>query len=257
MSGPVGAPGAPLAGHTALVTGGGTGIGRAIALALGRAGADVAVTYRSHDAADVVAELRAMGRAAHAYQLDATDAAAVREIVFHASGALGGRIDVLVNNAGGLVARTPLAEMAPEHWHAVLDLNLTSAYLVTQAAIGVMPDGGRVVSISSLAGQDGGGAGAAAYAASKAGLDGLTRGLAKELGPRGITVNSVAPGFIGDTPFHERFTPEAGQRAAIAGTLVGRGGTPDDVAAAVLYLATEPGFVTGAVLDLNGGAHLR
>ncbi|MBX9245007.1 SDR family oxidoreductase [Actinotalea ferrariae] len=247
----------PLAGRTALVTGGGTGIGRAVALALGRAGADVAVTYRSHDASDLVAELRDAGRAAEAYELDATDPAAVRDVVARAAAALGGRVDVLVNNAGGLVGRQPVAEMTVEHWHAVIDLNLTSAFLVTQAAIAVMPDGGRVVSVTSVAGQDGGGPGAAAYAASKAGLDGLTRGLAKELAPRGITANAVAPGFIGDTPFHERYTPEAAQRAAVAGTLVGRPGTPDDVAAAVLYLATEPGFVTGAVLDLNGGSHLR
>ena len=247
----------PLLGRTALVTGGGTGIGREVALALGRAGADVAVTHRTHDAAEVVAELRALGRTAEAFALDATDPQAVREVVAAAAQRLGGRLDVLVNNAGGLVGRVPLAEMSAEHWHTVLDVNLTSAFLVTQAVLEVMPTGGRVVQVSSAAGQDGGGAGASAYAAAKAGMDGLTRALAKELGPRGITVNSVAPGFIGDTPFHERFTPETGQRAAVAGTLVGRAGTPQDVAAAVLYLASEPGFVTGAVLDLNGGGHLR
>ncbi|MCC2336221.1 SDR family NAD(P)-dependent oxidoreductase [Cellulomonas wangsupingiae] len=247
----------PLLGRTALVTGGGTGIGREVALALGRAGADVAVTYRTHDAAEVVAELRALGRTAEAFALDATDPQAVREVVAAAAQALGGRLDVLVNNAGGLVGRVPLAEMSAEHWHTVLDVNLTSAFLVTQAVLEVMPAGGRVVQVSSAAGQDGGGAGASAYAAAKAGMDGLTRALAKELGPRGITVNSVAPGFIGDTPFHARFTPETGQRAAVAGTLVGRAGTPQDVAAAVVYLASEPGFVTGAVLDLNGGGHLR
>lgn len=246
-----------LHGRVALVTGGGTGIGREVALALGRAGADVAVTYRTHDARQVVAELHAMGRAATAYQLDATDPDAVRDVVAAAARDLGGRVDVLVNNAGGIVGRVPLAEMTPQHWHAVLDVNLTSAFLVTQAVLDVMPAGGRVVQVSSAAGQDGGGAGASAYAAAKAGMDGLTRALAKELGPRGITVNSVAPGFIGQTPFHERFTPEAGQRAAVAGTLVGRAGTPQDVAAAVVYLASEPGFVTGAVLDLNGGGHLR
>ena len=247
----------PLQGRTALVTGGGTGIGRQVALALGHAGADVAVTYRTHDAADLVAELRAMGRTAAAYELDATDPAAVREVVAEAAQALGGHLDVLVNNAGGIVGRVPFAEVTRDHWRAVVDVNLTSTYLVTQAVLDVMPDGGRVVQVSSAAGQDGGGAGASAYAAAKAGMDGLTRALAKELGPRGITVNSVAPGFIGATPFHERFTPETGQRAAVAGTLVGRAGTPQDVAAAVLYLASEPGFVTGAVLDLNGGGHLR
>ncbi|MDT0165990.1 3-oxoacyl-ACP reductase FabG [Actinotalea sp. AC32] len=252
-------PGLPLAGRRALVTGAGTGIGRAVAVRLARAGADVAVTYRTHDAAGVVAEVEALGRRAVAYELDATDAAAVDDVVARAAGDLGGGIDVLVNNAGGLVGRRPLAEMPEDHWRAVLDVNLTSAFLVTRAVLradgGAMPDGGRVVTIGSLAAQNGGGVGAVAYAAAKAGVDGFTRALAKELGPRGVTVNCVAPGFIGDTPFHERFTPETGQRAAVAGTPLGRAGTPDDVAEAVLFLASPAGaFSTGTVLDVNGGA---
>ena len=163
------------------------------------------------------------------------------------------------HGAADLVGRYPLAQMAQEHWHAVLDVNLTSAFLVTRAVLrhdgGAMPDGGRVIAVGSLAAQNGGGAGAVAYAAAKAGVDGFTRALAKELGPRGITVNCVAPGFVGDTPFHERFTPEAGQRAAIAGTPLRRAGTPDDIAAAVRFLASPEGaFCTGIVLDVNGGA---
>lgn len=249
----------PLGGRRALVTGGGTGIGRAVALRLARAGADVAVTYRTHDAADVVAEIRALGRRCVAEPLDATDADDVRRVVRRAAEQLGGGIDVLVNNAGGLVGRRPVAQMTQEHWHAVLAVNLTSVFLVTRAVLdpdgGAMPDGGRVVTIGSLAAQNGGGAGAVAYAAAKAGADGLTRALAKELGARRITVNGVAPGFIGGTPFHERFTPEDGQRAAVAGTPLGRAGTPDDVAGAVLFLASPDGsFCTGTVLDVNGGA---
>jgi 3-oxoacyl-[acyl-carrier protein] reductase len=250
---------ASLAGRRALITGAGTGIGRAIALRLAQAGADVAVTYRTHDATDLVAEIQALGRRAFAAQLDATDSQEVDDVVKRAAVALGGGIDLLVNNAGGLVGRHPLAEMSQEHWRAVLDVNLTSAFLVTRAvlseSIGAMPNGGRVVTIGSLAAQNGGGAGAVAYATAKAGVDGFTRALAKELGPRGITVNCVAPGFIGDTPFHERFTPEAGQRAAVAGTPLGRAGAPDDVAAAVHFLASPEGaFCTGIVLDVNGGA---
>lgn len=245
-----------LTGRRALVTGGGTGIGRAVALALAAAGADVALTYRTHDAAPVAAQVRALGRSGAAFVLDATDPAQVEDVVGQAAEALGGPVDVLVNNAGGLVARRALDAMEPDHWRAVLDLNLTSAYLVSRAVLRTMPDGGAVVNVSSLAGQDGGGPGAVAYAAAKAGLDGFTRGLAKEVAARRIRVTSVAPGFVDETPFHQQHNTPEGRRAAAAGTLVGRGGTPDDVAAAVVYLAGA-GFVTGAVLDLNGGTHLR
>ncbi len=247
-----------LTGKRALVTGGGTGIGRSVALELARAGADVAITYRTHDATPVVEEITRLGRTAVAHPMDATDSADVDQVVARAAADLGGGIDVLVNNAGGLVGRVAVAEMPDEHWHAVLDVNLTSMFLVTRAVLGHMPDGGRVISITSQAGQNGGGPGAVAYAAAKAGMDGMTRGLAKELGPRRITVNSIAPGFIGETPFQETFTPEPAQRAAIAGTAVGRGGVPADVAVAALYLAAdESSFTTGAVIDVNGGAWFR
>ena len=245
-----------LAGRTALVTGGAVGIGRGIAIALARVGADVAVTYHSHDGEAVAGDIAALGRTSAAFALDVTDSAAVAGVLDDAASALGGRIDILVTNAGGLIARLPVAEMPDEHWRRVIDVNLTSTFLCAREVLRHMPDGGRIVNISSLAGRNGGGPGAAAYGAAKAGVHGLTRGLAKELGPRGITVNAVAPGLILGTPYHEAFTPEADQRAGIAATPLRRAGYPDDVAGAVLYLASNLGsFCTGAVLDLNGGTY--
>ncbi len=245
-----------LSGQAALVTGGATGIGRGVAIALAEAGADVAVTYRSHDGAEVAKEIGALGRRAAAYPLDATDSAQIDRVVDLAAEALGRPVSVLVNNAGGMVARKPVTEMSDDHWHQVIELNLFSAFACSRSVLRQMPDDGRIVNISSVAGRNGGGRGAAAYAAAKAGMHGLTRGLAKELGPRRITVNAVAPGLILDTPFHEMFTPPNEQQAAIDSTPLHRAGFPVDVAGAVLYLVSELGaFCTGAVIDLNGGTY--
>ncbi|MCC2307461.1 SDR family NAD(P)-dependent oxidoreductase [Cellulomonas chengniuliangii] len=247
-----------LEGRRALVTGAATGIGRATALALAQAGADIAFTHLTHDPAETVAGVEALGRRAIAYQLDARHSWDVDRVVVQAADELGGGIDILVNNAGGLGGRQLVTGMDDQHWHLVLDLNVSSVFYATRAVLPLMPDGGRIITISSLAGQNGGGTGAVAYATAKAALDGFTRALARELGPRGITVNSVAPGFIGGTPFHATHTPEPAQRAAVEGTPLKRAGTPEDVAAAVVYLASEgAGFVSGAVLDVNGGAYFR
>ena len=254
---PLRAPSLDLHGRRALVTGGGTGIGAAVALALGAAGADIALTYRSHDGTPIADRIAALGCRAHAAPLDATDPAAVDVVVDRVVAALGGPIDILINNVGGLVGRSPAAEMSDEHWHAVIDLNLTSAFLVTRAVLRQMPDGGRIVNISSQAARNGGGPGASAYAAAKAGMHGLTLAWAKELGERGITVNAIAPGFIADTPFHTTFTPPESQQAAIASTPLRRAGLPVDVAGAALYLVSELGsFCTGEIIDVNGGAYL-
>lgn len=245
-----------LTGKTALVTGGAVGIGRGVALALARAGADVALTYYRSDASQTGREISAMGRRCAAYALDATNSAQVEATVARAARRLGGKLDILVNNCGGLVARTPLAEMSDEHWYQVINLNLTSCFLCSRAVLRYMPPGGRIINISSLAGRNGGGPGAAAYAAAKAGVHGLTQGLAKELGPLNITVNAVAPGLILDTPFHATHTPEADQQATIANTPLGRAGYPDDVAGAVAYLASDlASFCTGSVIDVNGGTY--
>ena len=245
-----------LNGKTALVTGAGVGIGRAIAIALARAGADVALTFQSHDAGPVVKEIRAAGRQAYAYQLDATRRPDVDGIVDNAAQALGGRIDILVNNAGGLIAKYEIAVMEDDHWHRVLDVNLTSAFFCTRAVLRYMPDNGRIVCVSSQAARNGGAPGSIAYATAKAGLLGFVRGLAKELGARGITVNGIAPGLILDTPFHAAFTPADKQKATIAATPLKRAGYPEDCAGAVLYLVSDlASFATGTVIDLNGGTY--
>lgn len=244
-----------LEGRRVLVTGGGVGIGLGIVRRFADAGAQVALTAHSRSAAEVVANLAADGVEVTGAQLDATDSGQVAAVVDDLAERLGG-LDVVVNNAGGLLGRQQIAEMTDEHWDAVWRLNVSSAFYVSRAALRHLGEGGRIITISSLAGENGGGPGAAAYATSKAALDGFTRALAKEVAPAGITVNSIAPGLILDTPFHETFTPVADQQAAIAGIPVGRPGYPADVAAAAEYVARiDAGFVTGTVLDLNGGAY--
>jgi 3-oxoacyl-[acyl-carrier protein] reductase len=248
-----------LAGKTALVTGGNTGIGRAVALALAQAGADVALTYFSNPGEQTVGAIRALGRKSLALRLDVTDSMEVNRVVPELARALDGHIDILVNNAGHMVGRVPLAEMSDDHWHNVIDVNLSSAFYCTRAVLPYMHTGwGRIVNMSSLAARNGGGPGAAAYAAAKAGLLGLSRGLAKELAPRGITVNAVAPGLILETPFHDTFNTEAGRQAAIATIPLQRGGVPNDVAGAVLFLVSDlAGFITGEVTEINGGAWFK
>ena len=249
-----------LEGARALVTGAGHGIGRAIALGLASAGADVAVHYgHSAEAAEqTAAEIVALGRRAKTFAGDVRDPAAVAGLVGDAVDFLGG-LDVLVTNAGHLVARSPVADMSDELWHQVIDVNLTSTFLTCRAALpALIASKGRIVTMSSVAAHNGGGPGSVAYAAAKAGILGFTKGLARELGAQGVTVNAVAPGFIGGTAFHDTFTSPDAQRAQIAGIPVGRAGTVDDVAAAVCYLAgPNAGFVSGATLDITGAAWVR
>ena len=239
-----------------LVTGAGHGIGRAIAIGLAGAGADVAVHSGSSadGAAETASAIEKLSRRAVVVSGDVRDSAAVDAFVASAVEFLGG-LDVLVTNAGHLVARQPVDGMSDEHWHHVIDVNLTSTFLTARAALPTLVEsGGRIVTMASLAGHNGGGPGAVAYAAAKAGVIGLTKALAKEFGPKGVTVTSVAPGFIADTAFHNTFTPAEGQKAQVTGIPIGRGGTVDDVAEAVAYLASPAArFANGAILDLNGG----
>ncbi len=247
-----------LPGKTALVTGGGTGLGKAIALALARCGVSVVITYFSHPelAAETVDAIQNLGGEVHSLQLDATNLEMVNQVVPEAARLLGGSIDILVNNAGHLIARVPFVEMSVEHWRKVMDVNLDSAFYVTQAALPFIPAGrGKIVNISSLAAHSGGGNGATAYAAAKAGMLGFTRGLARELGPKGISVNAIAPGLILQTLFHETFSTAEGIKSTISGIPLGKPGKPEDVANAALYLvSTMADFVTGEVMEVNGGA---
>ncbi len=248
-----------LTGKTAFVTGGNLGIGRGVAVALAQCGADVAITYFSHrdEAEQTVNMVEDCGRKCQAMQLDATLSSAVNQVVDEAARSLGGKIDILMNNAGHLVGRSAIADMSDEHWHQVMNVNVSSTFFVTRAVLPHMNNGwGRIVNMSSLAARNGGGDGAVAYAASKGAIIAYTRGLAKEVAAQGITVNAVAPGLILETPFHENFNTDAGIQGAINATPLKRGGTPADVAGAVLYFVSELGsFITGEVIEINGGLY--
>jgi len=245
----------------ALVTGGGAGLGRACALTLGTRGARVAVHYmKSRDGAeDVVAALNAVGTEAQSFQADLTRSADVKSLV-EAVTTRFGAIDILVNNAGDLVERKPLLEMSDELFHSVMAVNVTSTFLMsrTVGAGMVARKRGVIVNMSSLAAWNGGGPGAGAYSAAKGAVISLTKALAKELAPHGIRVNCVAPGLIGDTAFHGRFTPPAAFEAATKGVLLGRAGTPEEVAAVVAFLASaDSSFLTGETIEINGGMNMR
>lgn len=241
-----------LAGKTAIVTGGGRDIGAAVAKKLASEGANVVINYfSSSTGADAtVADIKAAGGNAVALQGDLKNAEDVAALVAKTVETFGS-VDVLVNNAGGLVARQKIAEMSLEHWSEVLDLNLTSTFMMTNAVLQHMTSG-TIVNLASQAGRDGGGPGAVPYATSKGAVMTMTRGLAKELGPD-IRVNALCPGMI-DTDFHNVHTPDAGRRGFEANAPVKRQGHVDDAANLVLFLACEDSaFITGANIDINGG----
>jgi 3-oxoacyl-[acyl-carrier protein] reductase len=241
-----------LTGARVLVTGGGTGIGRGIAQAFGAEGARVAVTYHRHAPDDALREA-CPGLVALPHQ--ATDEAETRDVAAAVVEALGG-LDVLVNNVGGMVRRVPIGDMSYAHWREVMELNLDTMFLMTAALLPHLSDGARIINVASLAGHNGGGNGAVAYATAKAGMFAFTRGLAKELAPRGITVNALAPGFIDQTEFHAVHTPAPEQATQIASIPLGRAGLPADVAGPTLWLASSlASWVTGEVVDINGGAY--
>ncbi len=252
-----------LSGKRGLVTAGAQGIGLAISRHLLAAGCDLFVHYhRSAEPARALqAEAARLGRRCGIASADLTETGPCEQLVAAAVAFLGG-LDILVNNAGSLVARKSLAEADDAFWAEVMSLNLGSMRRVTRAAAphlagaAAQGRGASIVNLSSLAGRKGGHAGSLVYSTAKGAALTFTRSLASELGPQGVRVNAVAPGLIQGTSFHNTHTTPEAAKATIAGIPLGRGGGADDVARAVVFLASEyDGFITGATLDINGGVY--
>ena len=246
-----------LQGKAALITGASSGIGHAIATELARQGAMVTINYFRNEAgaAQLRDAINATGGRAIIAKADVRQLEDVRRL-FAEHMVEFGRLDILVNNAGDMVERVPTADTSEQLWHDALNLNLTSAFFCCQQAIAPMTQqgSGRIINMSSVGGRTGGGAGSIPYHSAKAGLMALTKGLAKELAPSSITVNTIAPGIIG-TPFHDRHTDSA-QRDEWLRTLVPmrRAGRPEEVAKVVAFVASDDAsYMTGSTLDVNGG----
>ncbi len=238
----------------AIVAGGGRDIGKATALELAARGAKVAVVYHSSadGANEAVETISANGGSAVAVQADLTDGVAVAGLITAVQEAFGGTIDSLVHVTGGLIARKKLGEMDEAFWHQVMDVNVTSMFLLAQAVVPHMSEGGTIVALSSQAGRDGGGPGALAYATSKGAVMTMTRALAKELGPA-IRVNAICPGMI-DTTFHDTFTKDEVRKNVAGATALKREGTSEDVAKLAVFLASDDSaYMTGNCVDINGG----
>lgn len=248
-----------LTGKNVLITAGAQGIGESITKHFIDSGANVSIHYfSSADTANQLIEYaKNKGQKAVAISGDLTKEADANGLVEKTIEGLGS-LDILINNAGSLVARKMLSEMEPEFWHKVMDINLTSMMFVTRAAAPHLAknDHSSIVNLASLAGRKGGHPGSLAYATSKGAILTYTRALSTELGKDGVRVNAVAPGLILGTSFHNTHTTKESATKTIAGIPIQRAGNAADVARAVLYLASEyDGFITGATLDINGGVY--
>lgn len=245
-----------LAGKVALVTGASRGIGRAIALELGRLGAIVIGTATSEAGATNISEgLKAAGIAGEGKLLNVTDATSVETVVKAITEQYGAPL-ILVNNAG-ITKDNLMMRMKDEEWDAVIDTNLKSVYRTSKACLRGMTKArwGRIINVSSIVATMGN-MGQANYAASKAGVEGFTRSLAREVGSRNVTVNAVAPGFIA-TDMTE-VLPEAQKEVLVKQVPLGRLGQPEEIAAVVGFLASEPAaYITGETLHVNGGMNMR
>jgi 3-oxoacyl-[acyl-carrier protein] reductase len=240
----------------ALITGASSGIGAATAEVLADLGARVAIGYYQNEAGaeQVRRKIANAGGRAIAIRADVREPDQIPSLVARTAEELG-PIDILVNNAGSLVERLRIAEMTVERWDEVMDLNLKSAMLCSQAVAPAMIErkSGAIVNVVSIAGRTGGGPGAGAYATAKAGLIALTKAMAKELAPHGVRVNAISPGTI-DTPFHEVFSTPEMMRGFAAATPLGRVGTSPECASVIAFLASEAAsFIVGETIEVNGG----
>ncbi|MCH3885288.1 SDR family NAD(P)-dependent oxidoreductase [Tenacibaculum aquimarinum] len=248
-----------LRGKNVLVTAGAQGIGESITKHFIDSGSNVAIHYfSSADTANkLVAYAESKGQKAVAISGDLTKEADAITMVDKTIEAFGG-LDILINNAGSLVARKMLGDMEAEFWHKVMDINMTSMMFVTKAAAPylVKNENSSIVNLASLAGRKGGHPGSLVYATSKGAILTFTRALSTELGGQGVRVNAVSPGLILGTSFHNTHTTKESAAETTAGIPIKRAGNAADVARAVLYLASEyDGFITGATLDINGGVY--
>jgi 3-oxoacyl-[acyl-carrier protein] reductase len=246
-----------LQGKVAIVTGGSRDIGRQVAIKLAAAGAKVCINYNQNKqlADETLQAIKDNKGEAIIVQGDMTKAEDVKNLVGTCVTTYGDVIHILVNVAGGLIARKPLADLDEAFWDAVMNVNLKSAYLVTRQVVPHMAAGGAIVNFSSQAARDGGGFGALAYATAKGGVLTMTRGLAKELGPKGIRVNCVSPGMI-NTTFHNTFTKPEVRTNVAAATPLRREGEAGEVADLVLYLASDASsFINGESVEINGGSY--
>ena len=244
-----------LANKVAIISGGARDIGRAKSVKMASEGAKVAINYfdNEQDGLDTLEAVKAVGGEGIIVQGDMTKAEDVERLVKETTEAFGSDVHVLANVVGGLVARKPLAEMDEDFVNLVMKINFNSCFLTTKAVVPHMPAGSAIVNFSSQAARDGGGPGSWAYAASKGAVMTFTRSMAKELGSKGIRVNSLTPGLI-NTTFHDTFSKDE-VRAKLAGaTALGREGQANEVADLVSYLASdEASFVNGNNIDINGG----
>jgi len=248
-----------LFGKNLLITAGAQGIGESITKHFIDSGANVSIHYfSSADTADkLVAYAKDKGVKAIAVSGDLTKESDANALVEKTVEALGG-LHILINNAGSLVARKMLSEMETDFWHKVMDINMTSMMFVTRAAAPYLAknENSSMVNLASLAGRKGGHPGSLVYSTSKGAVLTYTRALSSELGPQGIRVNAVAPGLILGTSFHNTHTTKESAAETTKGIPIQRAGNADDVARAVLYLASEyDGFISGATLDINGGVY--
>lgn len=244
-------------GKVAVVTGGARDIGRQVSLKLAAAGAKVCVNYFGNEAlaTETIQLIKEQGGEAISVYGDMTKAADVKKAIDACVAAYGTTIHVLVNVAGGLMGRKLIGDLDEEFWDAVIDVNLKSVYLVTKETVPYMTAGGAIVNFSSQAARDGGGFGGLAYASAKGGVLTLTRGLAKELGPKGIRTNCVSPGMI-NTTFHNTFTKPEVRTNVAAATPLRREGEANEVADLVLYLASDASsFINGESVEINGGTY--